>query len=410
MNSGNLEYTTPPIQTEWPYLVSGLGGMPYTLGPNMAHYGHNSSASSMMPNSFPGLHHSAMTRHPRYPSSTACLGSPFTAVSQGAPDYYPNPGLSEALVESYAPGGQIMNYSGAGQEASVLTNIYDSIENQRQWALSVPTCRGTSRYELDLASKYPTVSTSFNSALSAVSTGCDSVAGFPAMGSLANSLPLASHGERALPEPKALAALDGGSSNHRISSGLHQLSYPAYTPATRISTPWSSEHEQSGRGEDPGTCNPANTSTIAGSEHKTTSETEESALGLLHMSRNSPSIIENPAEYSTTSLSGSTNRGRHHTPSSPSVYASAESVLRSQSQQKEYFVHDLRSPKAGSSTATFDGTIINSHHAYSTFPQIQQPHHAIHRTPSIDLHHHSSAEMISHSTPRSSISSAGGRR
>ncbi|MCJ1257152.1 hypothetical protein MMC24_004977 [Lignoscripta atroalba] len=422
VNSTSIQTVcTSPSGCDWPYLIDGTSNPSSGMIPMSGGLGQLSSSTagltgSMASSSFPSSIHYPRTQAISNFSSIPYSGTP------GRQQYYASysAGLGDATFDSYAI--QSPHYLLPAQDSTSSTVAYGGAESSRQWLPAGSSGRPSqgglvfdhddrSRYGSSCNFPYP------NSSGSTSSTVSDTGSLFPAMGSLALSLPAPFiNSDRVLPNPTSSTAQNasGNSVNASLGALGETLPFlPSQGASTRYTVPWGPERVTTGGSRNSSsTTLSATTLTGAISSKPSSSPTDcqDSAFGYIPITQ-SPSLTTVSATDYNSAVAGASTASFDGQIGPPnSTYESTlptEPILRSHDSSSNLYTYSVgSSAKRGSiaESTTSDGTLLSGQ-PYTRLRQ-PQPQHAS----SFDGLRRASLETISRNTHRTSISSVANSR
>lgn len=327
--------------------------------------------------------------------------------------YRPSLGVnySEDYIEPYNM--QSPQYLLPSQDSQVSGVNYGTQDLSRNWTPLAMTSRisqNGSFLDQDVHPRYGTSTFPYlNSSASAVTADASSLS-FPAMGSLATSLPVpSSNADRILPTPTPKNVPVNSTNN-----GLHMVSdtnsYASQGNSYKASVPWAAESVTTGGTQNStATTVAVDTNSVTGaSRHKSPSppsSSQETSFGYIPISHSPPAISAMPAsEYSSNSVPTATRGIDGYGSSAHSVLngLSGDTLIPSHNSSSNLYSYSVGSnTRRGSNadTATSDGTLVSGQ-PYTRLRQPQPTH-----TTSFDTLRRNSGERSSRITHRTSISS-----
>lgn len=318
---------------------------------------------------------------------------------------------SEDYIEAYNT--QSPHYMLPSQDSQVSGVNYGTQDLSRNWTPMAMTSRisqNGSFLDQDVHPRYGTSTFPYlNSPASAVTADASSLS-FPAMGSLATSLPVpTSNADRILPTPTPKTVPVNSTNN-----GLQMLSdtnlYASQGNNYKASVPWAAESVTTGGIQSTTATTVAvdNSSVIGASRHKSSSSpssSQETSFGYIPISHSPPAISAITAsEYSSNGVPTATRGIDGYGSSAHSISSglSGDTLIPSHSSSSNLYSYTVgSSTRRGSNadTATSDGTLVSGQ-PYKRLRQ-PQPNH----TTSFDTLRRNSGERSSRIAHRTSISS-----
>lgn len=376
-----------------------MGQVGGSLGP----YPSNLSGSqpSMAPSSWP-----ASVQLSRGQTSNGSANLPWVA-GPVRPAYRSNLGLnySEDYIEAYNM--QSPQYLLPSQDSQVSGINYGAQDLSRNWTPMATTSRVSqngSFLDQDTHSRYgPSSFPYLNSPTSAVDTSLT----FPAMHSLASSLPVPA--DRTLPTPTP-KNVPGSSVNNGIQMLSDTNSYASQANSYKASVPWGPESVTTGGTQSStATTVSVDTSSVIGASRQKSSSpppsSQETSFGYIPISH-SPRAISamTPSDYSSSNPPTATRGIEGYGNSAPSALngLSSDTLMPSHTSSSNLYSYTVgSSTRRGSNadTTTPDGTLVSGQ-PYTRLRQ-PQPHH----TTSLDTLRRDSVDGGSRVAHRTSISS-----
>lgn len=396
----------------WPYSASGpkspslgMGQVGGSLGQYPSHM--SSSQSSIAPSSWPGSMQLSRAQTSNGSTNLAWAAAPARSV------YRANFGVnySDDYIEPYNM--QSPQYLLPSQDSQVSGLNYGTQDVSRNWTPMAMTNRipqTGSFLDQDVHSRYGAPTYPYMNSPASAGTADASSLSFPAMTSLATSLPVpSSNADRILPTPTP-KNVPVSSTNNGLQMLSDTNSYASQPNSYKASMPWGPESVTTG-GSQSSTATSVSvdpSSVIGASRHKSSSpppSSQETSFGYIPISHSPPGITAITAsDYSSSSVPTATRGIEGYGSSAHSVLRdlSGDPLMPSHNSSSNIYSYTVgSSTRRGSNadTATSDGTLVSGQ-PYTRLRQ-PQPHH----TTSFDTLRRDSGERSSRITHRTSISS-----
>ena len=304
------------------------------------------------------------------------------------------------------------------QEAPASSAIYGNADNLRQWSSVGHSNRANFGFENDLPAKYVSSTMPYGEAvLPSGSTDTSSL--FPALGSIANALPLPNplqNSNRVLPSPRASL---GVSSVENLMGANHSsvgepASFLSHHNSAKSSVQWPPERSTTGRSQTPKSTISSSTAaySITATEGRPPSSSQEvpqTAFG--YIEHTPPTGSTTPTtEYSGTNNSSKPNVSAGTMQSqllSSATYESGmltEPLLRRDFSSPSLYTYSTGNGSKDDSQSSFsDGTLLNG----QPYTRLRQPQSQPQQVKAYDGRRSDSSETGSRLSHRASVASVG---
>ena len=361
-----------------------------------------------------------------YPGSSS-LGRGQISVNNSALPYQMMPSRQDysahypsGLDGTYdAYGVQSGSYVLPAQESSTSSTLYSNTENLRQWSSLGNSSRTNFGFDHELPAKYVSSNMSYGEAVVPAGPGStDTSSLFPALGSIANALPLPNplrNSDRVLPSPRASL---GVSSLENLMGSHHGLAAePAYLSQHTNAKPgaqWSLERRTAGGNQTLKSTTSSSTGVSSmtatdGRPSSSSQDAQQTAFG--YIEHTPPTGSTTPTtEYNSTNNSSnptvSAGQMQSHVLAS-STYESgmlSEPLLRREFSSPNLYTYTTGSGSKDDSQSAFsDGTLLNG----QPYTRLRQPQSQPQQVIGYDVRRRDSNDAGSRLSHRASLASVG---